>query len=118
MGVSINASVYRTKDVIAQVERFNQRTDVEPPAVLLAKIMPEFGAVIGKRFVLIWNEYYDEYNPASEFLDFITRYYGVNEDDFFWLGGGIDVPGGANADEVAYEVGIDLPEGEDDEPDD
>ena len=34
MGININASVYRTKDVIAQVERFNQRADVEPPAVL------------------------------------------------------------------------------------
>ena len=118
MGVNINASVYRTKDVIAQVERFNQRTDVEPPAVLLAKIMPEFGAVIGKRFVLIWNEYYDEYNPASEFLDFITRYYGASEDDDFWLEGGATVTGGANADEVASELGINLPDYGDGEPDD
>lgn len=115
MGISIDAHVYDIDTLIESIiaARSGDESSYQLGIVeLLAKIMPEFGRVFGNEFVVIWNEYYAEYNPAIEFLQFIERYYGIED---FFPGDYDTITGGACADDVAEAVGIELPLKEDDD---
>lgn len=116
MGVSIHGEAYKVSDVISQITAFveengGRREDALPPAQFFAKVAPEFGLIIGDTFVTVWNEYYDEYNAASNFHGAVDHYYFPNHEkdaeesergywDGFWLDGGKSFGGGANASEI------------------
>lgn len=111
MGVTINGSIYRVEDVVRQIEDYvnenGQRPGTVEPQEFFAKVAAEFGALVGDFFVIICNEYYEDYNPQYEFFDAVTKYYyGEDEDGEcgFWLSDVKGIPGGANADEVLEEV--------------
>lgn len=110
MGISINARAYNVADVIGQIEqhvaKFNGRTDVDVDDFFY-KVAPHFGAVVGDVFVIVCNEYYDEYCPEWEFYDAVDDYFRTNARETYdglWLNGGTYVTGGANAAEVLDEV--------------
>ena len=110
MGLTIDGGIYSRQHAIEEIdEKIGDIGDKLSPTDLLDKIIPRFGWVVDDdRFVIIWNEYYEDYNPGTEFLSFISRYYGIEDlwIDHKWI------TGGACADDVAYELGIDLPEEE------
>ena len=108
MGISIDAGVYDYNKLVTIIE------DAVPLAVdvreMLDAIIPEFGVFVpGGDFVLIHNEYYDGYNPHHEFFEFINRYYGLSEEDEIYMYD-FSIPGGANADDVADDLGVELQE--------
>lgn len=83
--------------------------------------MPNFGAVVGDKFVMVYNEYYEDYNPTSNFLESANMYYFGTNDLYSLLGtfkyifgwlGGETVPGGAAPLDIdtAAELGLDYPE--------
>lgn len=116
MGVSIHGEAYNVFDVISQIVEHvenngGRRENSLPPGEFFAKVAPSFGLIIGDTFVTVWNEYYDDYNPASELLSAVDDYYFPNHEelgkqsergywDRFWLDGGKSFGGGANALEV------------------
>lgn len=110
MGLSIDGGIYSRQNAINEInEKIGDISDKLPPADLLDEIIPRFGWVADDdQFVIIWNEYYEGYNPGTEFLSFISRYYGIED---LWIDHDLIV-GGACADDVAYELGIELPEEE------
>lgn len=122
MGVSIDGNIYRVEDVVKQIEDYvnehGRRPGTVEPKEFFAKVADEFGTLAGDFFVIICNEYYEDYNPQYEFFNAVMKYYyGEDEDDEhdFWLQNCITVTGGANADEVLGEVfGVDLKFGYDD----
>lgn len=120
MGISIDASVYAVADIKATVQRLATRnTDNHPVNETLDSILPLFGAVVEKNFVIVYNEAWDDYNPAFEFENFLVRLYGVPDEErwgaHFPAKSLHEVTGGANADDVAYTLDIELPDEDDDE---
>jgi hypothetical protein len=113
MGVSIDMHVFKVIDLIADIEKQLDKEKIEipedklGPEELLELIMPKFGMVIGDKFYILWNEYYEEYNSASEILTFIRRYYQLED---FWSSSYKFARVNNNADEVADELKIELPE--------
>lgn len=126
MGVSIDAEIYDIATMTEQFESFlaehsaYRRENTVEPAVFLEKVMPNFGAVVGDKFVMVYNEYYEDYNPVLNFLESANTYYfGTNDLSsllnvynyiFDWMGGE-DVTGGAEPLDVdsAAELGLDYP---------
>ena len=79
---------------------------------LVDKVLPKFGSLEDGFLYVLSNEYAGDYNPAWQLDDFIGRHYGIGDfwtSDYKW---GISH---ANADEVASDLGIDLPEEEDED---
>lgn len=127
MGASIDARVYHIDTVVGQMEAFlethaeHRRPEATvEPADFIEKVMPNFGVVVGEHFVMVYNEYYEGYNPTSNFLHSAHTYYfgdsdlysiiGTFEDIFDWLGGE-EVTGGAEplGVDIAKELGLDYP---------
>lgn len=106
MGVSIDAGVYSFSSVVRMIKNVvPQAVDVEE---MLEAIVPQFGAFVsGDNFILVNNEYYKDYNPHHNFFEFINRYYGIEEDDEIYLYD-FSITGGAGADDVAYDLGVEL----------
>ena len=106
MSVSIDAGVYDYNKLVTIIEeKVPLALDVRE---MLDAIIPEFGFFVpGGNFVLIYNEYYDESNPHHEFFYFINRYYGLDDEIYMY---DFSIPGGANADDVAYDLGVELQE--------
>lgn len=118
MGVSIDVHVYDIPGLIKEVEEHVAKakvdlTDKFTPDALLELIMPQFGRVVGNEFFTLWNEYYEDYSAATEFLCFIDGYYGT--EDFY--ADGYETFGSANRYEVAEELGIELSDVVDDDYD-
>ena len=116
MGVSINATAYSLKEIKRQLtDQFAHQEVPSKDLTIVDRIAPEFGWVHpdGDTFVVLWNEYYEEYNPEAEFIDFLERYLGL-EDVWFGVSMGDMITGGASADEVAETLGVELADEESD----
>ncbi len=128
MGVSINARIFNVDDVVKHmnamlIEHSETRRPqaTATPLEFLEKVGPSFGYYDGKIFVMVYNEYYEDYNPTSNFSNAVNMYYyGTSdtyelmdsfEDVFPWLSG-IDVEGGAEKmdSDTAQELGLDYPD--------
>lgn len=111
MGMSIDMSVLKidklkeslTKEVEVKDNRLN-------PSDLLDKILPKFGIVQDGLFIVQTADYWDDYCPSYQFHSFLERYYqvgdlysAINDSRVAWL------YEGANADDVASELDIELP---------
>lgn len=76
---------------------------------LVEKVLPKFGIVDGGMLYLISNEHAGDYNPAWQLNEFIGRHYGLG---YFYASSYKFGISHANADDVAYDLKIDLPEEE------
>lgn len=111
MGVSIHGDAFEVSKVIAQIEDYVEkqgglREGALNPVAFLEEAGPQFGIILGDHFVLVYNEYYEDYNPSYNFDRAVSIYYfphvDVDEDydKHFSLEGGTYFGGGANAEEV------------------
>lgn len=111
MGVSINLHVYDVPLLLADMDKYvadngGLREGALPPRQFFDKIAEYFGPVVDGKFYVIWNEYYEEYNPASNFLSIVDRYYfPEDEDDWdFWSSAYSTESEGVSAKEVLSDV--------------
>jgi hypothetical protein len=116
MGLSFDIHVY---DLRKLGESLTNAYHVEEgqlrPLELLEKVRPLFGVTFDSKIFVMQNvEYWEDYSPWSEFIDLFDRYYGSDEGYAALLAAEVLWHyTGANADEVAEEIGIELPEAED-----
>jgi hypothetical protein len=118
MGVSINAHVYDQAALVDEINSFvNNHGGIREGALLpdewLEKVGNEYGLLIDGKFIVVWNEYHEDYNPATTFLGDVVKYYfpETDEDDYdFWssnyttIDGGVeDVLGSVFEEEFGYE---------------
>lgn len=106
MGMSIDIDVFDVEDLKQQLKDIKRTPDLMSPDELLDKIMPEFGIVEHGLFIVQTADYWDDYCPYYEFISFLERYYQVGSVDLNRLAWRYE---GANADDVAYGLKIDLP---------
>lgn len=86
MGVSINLHVYQRDRLVADILKFVKdeggiREGALIPHDFLEKVGPEFGILTDKQFLVVWNEYYEDYNPCSNFLQAVDQYYFPGRDE-------------------------------------
>jgi hypothetical protein len=110
MGVSIHGSAYSVDYLVVEINKFvvengGYREGALDPRSLIHIIGPEFGLILGDKFITVQNEYYEDYNPDYEFTVAIREYYFPHYDrendnlelsfeQYIYFGGG------ASADEV------------------
>jgi len=120
MGVSIGLHVYDkdrlVKDIDAHVRKNGgYREGAHRADSFLELVGPKFGVVTADKFMVVWNEYYEDYNPGSNFLSAVDDYYfpdheklGEESDDGYWDGFWSDAYStkseGATSSEVLEEV--------------
>jgi hypothetical protein len=115
MGVSINGEAYRVDDVIKQIDTYVVSNGGFREGALSADeffhtLADDFGIILGEHFALVYNEYYESYNPAYEFTKAVSSYYfpyvdiDENYNESFSLNNGTDFGEGANADEILSAV--------------
>lgn len=80
MGVSINLRVYPLASLVDEIDKFvleegGYREGALSPTEFLIKVGDEFGRLTSDEFMVVWNEYYENYNPASNFLTAVDDYY-------------------------------------------
>lgn len=120
MGVSIDIHIYNIGELLDEIETYvkkegGYREGALPVRQWFTRVAPKFGVVEGDKFFLLWNEYYEEYNAATAFLNAVDRYYFPDRtednapedkgywDTFFAHGYGYGVSG-ATTDEVLSEL--------------
>lgn len=127
MGISIDLHVYPRATLERDIEKFvvqegGFREGAVPPERFLSLVGNHFGELTADEFYVIWNEYYEDYNPASNFLQAVQQYYFPDREphavadeeykqrtgreyyDDFYPNNYQTYSGGANADEVLGEV--------------
>jgi len=110
MGVSIDVHVYEVGRLLSDIEKYVEenggyREGALPVRQWFLKVSPEFGAVADGKFYTLWNDYYEDYSAAAEFLSAVDMYYFPEKDDWdtFWSDA-YDTIEGANASEVLSEL--------------
>lgn len=96
MGVSINLHVYKVDQLLNDIEEYlehegGRRPDSLPPRQWFMKVAESFGALENGKFFVVYNEYYEDYNPCSNFLQAVDKYYFPTrsedeppEEDGYW----------------------------------
>lgn len=108
MGVSIHGSAYDVASLLNEIEAWVG--DLPPGKIpvreFVRALLPHFGLVENGKFYTVWNEYYEEYNPAYEFGKAIAVYYRGVEDEYdeFYSSSYQMYSSGANAVEVLEEI--------------
>lgn len=111
MGVSINAHVYDVKELVQNIEHTKTKATDLTPGQFLEKVAPEYGAILGDKFVVIWNDYFDEYNPAVKFLNIVGRYFGIED---FWSSSYDRIEGAVEDESIYEQLGLDPYEDDED----
>ncbi len=116
MGVSIDLHVYVYSDLVGELEKIADKSDVPEGHTVddfVERVLPEFGMVTGDKYVTLWNEYYSDsgYNSASELFRAVEMYF--NAEDVFLSGYGYGEH--ANAEEVFERLEIPIPERDEEE---
>ena len=121
MGMSIDIHMF---DIEKLKEAARKTVTVKegllPVDELIDKALPKFGIVHDNYFVVQTADYWDDYCPWYEVNRFFESYYGDYWDDAFDKAQVAWTYDGANADEIADELGIELgthPDDEDEEED-
>lgn len=118
MGILINGEKFSVSDLVNDLEaRIGEPAGKLAPKELLDKVMPAFGVVHEGYFFTVWNEYYEEGNPAWEFTKLVALYYGLVDTcgDRSWSPEYESYSYGSNAYDVAESLGIELGEEYEDE---
>lgn|SRR5690606_3743901 len=107
MGISIEVRVGDFNEIKTElISRFKIEDEV-----FLEKILLQFGEKIGDKYVLLNNEFWDEFNSYYGISTFIDRYYSV-EDSFDIFLRMKEVNANWNVYDAADELGVELPEEE------
>jgi len=88
------------------------------PSELIDKALPKFGIVHDGMFTVQTADYWDDYCPWYQVNDFFDRYYHTDFYDIFSEAQVAWFYEGANADDVASELDIELPPHPDEEEED
>ncbi|MGG2024165.1 hypothetical protein AB1282_00445 [Gottfriedia sp. S16(2024)] len=81
----------------------------------LDEILLAFGHKSGSDYFLLNNEYWEDYNSYYNVSTFIDRYYGVKDSFYAFLRNMTEATANMCIYEAAAELGVELPESEDDE---
>ena len=113
MSQSSDAHLLSKKKVVEFIAEHKTRGDIE----VLEKAMEHFGAVKDDMFLIANIEAWDDYNAYYEFMSFCDRYFGLKNFKFTAYEAVdkakvISVQNGANAEDVASELDVELPEEE------
>lgn len=86
MGVSIDIHVYDRAKLVADIDKYvkqegGYREGAIPADDFLTAVGNEFGRLTPTEFLVLWNEYYEEYNSGSNFLNAVDRYYFPERDE-------------------------------------
>jgi hypothetical protein len=122
MGVSIHGSAYSIDHLVVEINKFvtdngGYREGALDPRSLIVIIGSKFGLILEDKFITVYNEYYEDYNPDYEFSAAIKEYYFPNHDseddslelyfdEYIYFGGGAnagEVLGDIFEDEFGYE---------------
>lgn len=105
MGRSVELKVGNYDTILNQLVESFKIEDVE----FLEKVLLSFGEKLGDSYVLLHNEYYEEFNSYFNVSEFIDRYYNVDSFRVF-LDNMSEGVSNMNAYEVADSLGVELPE--------
>jgi Fe-S oxidoreductase len=105
MGVSIDLHEYNFNELYNRITEITKGKVPEGRSVneFFTKVLPKFGIRYGDSFVVLWNEYYEEYNSGSELMQAASLYFGIPD---MWLGGYRYRDANMNAYEVLEDLGI------------
>lgn len=119
MGVIIHGTYAEVDSLVLELEKSDEvRASIGngklPARELLELIMPHFGVVNGGKFFTVYNEYFEDYDPFSNFSSLVRRYYDILDEDWYfpfkiWE----DFGYGVTDDDVAHKLGLELSEDED-----
>lgn len=120
MGVNISLHVHQVETLLNEIEEHIEknggyREGALPVREWFLKVAPEFGVVEGNKFLVVWNEYYEVYNPASNFLKVVDDYFFPNHEelgeesergwwDGFWSSNYTTESEGVNSSEILAEL--------------
>lgn len=99
MGVSIDLHIYDYLDLVSDISRTAESQGIpEGRSVqeFVDIVLPKFGIRAGDKFIVLWNEYYDDYNSGSEMLSAVDMYFGT---EGYWFDD-YKIGGNSNAHEV------------------
>ena len=104
MGMSIHLNAYNYYALATTISDIADMANTEGRSAqeFIDRVLPEFGVITGGKFVILYNEYYEEYNNCVEFWSAIDLYFGI-EDTYI---SDYDYIEGANAYEVLEELEI------------
>lgn len=111
MGVSIDLHIYNRDALVDDIHNYvidngGYREGAHRADSFLEVVGSEFGILTPTQFFVVWNEYYEEYNPGSNFLSAVTRYYFPrgDQDDTFWSSSYEIDEGGKTSDDVLEKI--------------
>jgi hypothetical protein len=111
MGMSVDVHSYDYEKLVEKLQKIGASDKA-----LLEKILAKFGERIGDRYILVNNEYWDEYNSYYNLPNLIDSAFGIKDSFDIFLNGEDcdrrDVNFNASDCEVAEELGIELLEEE------
>lgn len=109
MGMTISLGVFNLDKLIEDIEKIEEQAGNPDRTAefFIDNILPEFGIISYTArtepvFITLWNEYYEDYNPAAQMMRAIDLYFGVY-DTYIESSSPID---GVNAYEVIEGLGI------------
>lgn len=93
MGVSIDLQVYTVSSLLDEIEKHveesgGRREGALPPREWFTKVAEHFGVVDCGKFYVVWNDYYEDYNPANNFLQCVDDYYFPGHEEMDNTGNG------------------------------
>jgi hypothetical protein len=85
MSVSIDIHEYNITKLYNQLVKITEGKLPEGRSVeeFFIKILPLFGTRYGDAFIVLWNEYYEDYNAGIELMRVASLYFGIPD---VWLG--------------------------------
>lgn len=105
MGRAVELKVGNYDTVLNKLVDKFEIEDVE----FLEKVLLSFGEKLGDSYVLLHNEYYEEFNSYFNVAEFIDRYYDVDSFNVF-LDNMTEGVSNMNTYDVADNLGVELPE--------
>jgi len=110
--MSIDIAIHKIKyekliDCLLRKYPNNIKSDTEN-VKFLEKILLSFGEKIGDYYIILYNEYFERYNPLSQLTKFLDKYYNLENTFDFILNLTVEMISTVNHQEEAVELEIDL----------
>lgn len=106
MGVSIELRIGNFNKIVEELTNKIGKNDIE----MLEKILLQFGERIDDNYLLLNNEYWDEFNSYYGIAELIDRYYGIKNSFDVFLYNMKEANANWNVYDASRELGIDLPD--------
>lgn len=117
MGMSFRVTVYDLTELRKELEKaYKPKKGQLKPAELLDKAKEHLGVVVDDKLIIQQVEYWEEYDPWHAKFWLFDSYYGDDSKSYdAWKNAEVaDKYHGANANDIAEEIGIELPESDED----